>query len=877
MQYYAEKTKSVEKDLSTSVNNGLESKDAKSRLEKYGLNELKRAKKINPIKIFFDQFKSIVIYILIAAVIISIFLGEIIDSVVILVILIFNAVFGFIQEYKAEKSIEALKKMASLKAKVIRDGKEILIEARDVVPGDVLVLEEGDKVPADCRLFEVVRLETQEASLTGESTPVNKTDDIMKKDTILAERKNCVYAGTIITKGRGKGVVIGTGMKTELGKIAKLIQDTEQELTPLQHKLDSLGRWLGFATIFICVIVFIVGILRGGSMLEMFLAAVALAVAAIPEGLPAVVTISLALGVRRMIKRNALVRKLPSVETLGCTTVICSDKTGTLTKNEMTVKKIFMNNNIVEVSGAGYTDDGNFMFKDKKVNPEQFEMLLKIGALNNSALEKGTVIGDPTEGCLIVSARKGGLDREKLEKECKRVDELPFDSERKMMSTVHLVSGKKMVYTKGAPDMIINCCTHILENGKVRKLSDKDKKFIYNVNDGFAKDALRVLGFAYKPLKLAEKAEEKKLIFVGLQAMIDPPRESVKDSIKRCHDAGIKVVMITGDHEITARAIAKELGIGDRSMCGKDLDEKEDLHNIVKNIDIYARVNPEHKLKIVDALRKNGHVVAMTGDGVNDAPALKKADIGIAMGITGTDVSKEASDMVLVDDHFSSIVNAVEEGRGIYDNIKKFVNYMLSSNLGEVLVLFVAMLIGFKDSMGGVVIPIIAIQILWINLVTDGLPALALGVDPISRGIMQRNPRSPKEHIVSANMGVNVLLIGIMICVISLILFNKGLSEDVVVGRTMVFTALVVMETVRVVMIRSQYNVGFLSNKYLIGALFVSLLLQLAVVYTPLNIIFKTAPLGLVHWMYIIIGAVSMMIVGMGANFLIKRITREVD
>ncbi len=873
--YHAKSEEAVMQELQTSKS-GLSKKEIDKRIEKYGYNELVKKKGISPFKIFLNQFKSIVVYILIAATIISIALGEVLDSVVIILILILNGVFGFIQEYKAEKSIEALKKLASLKAIVIRDGKEHEIDSKDLVPGDIIVLEEGSRVPADARLIEIVRLQTQEASLTGESTPVTKILNVLDEKIQIADMKNMVFSGTEVTFGRGKAIVVETGMKTQIGKIATLIQEQPAKITPLQKKLNNLGKWMGIATIGICIIVFLAGVLKGGDFMEIFITSVALAVAAIPEGLPAVVTISLALGVQRMIKRNALVRKLPSVETLGCTTVICSDKTGTLTKNEMTVKKLFVDNKEFDVTGTGYTIEGEFQQDGKKINPAHFEFLLRIGALcNNAVLENNKVIGDPTEGCLIVSAEKAGYKLNELHEKYPRVDEIPFSSQRKMMSTIHEVNRKRFMYTKGAPDIILNHCSKILENNVLVKLTPAKKKEILKMNEKFAKSALRVLGFAYKEGK---NTTEKDLIFVGLQAMIDPPRMTVKDSIKKCQDAGIKVIMITGDHVDTARAIATELGMGEGAMTGDDIRNTKDLTKVVENVSVYARVNPEDKLRIVDALKRIGHIVAMTGDGVNDAPALKKSNIGIAMGITGTDVAKEASDMVLTDDHFNSIVNAVEEGRGIYDNIKKFVNYLLSCNLGEVLVLFVAMLIGFTDANGAAILPLVAIQILWINLVTDGFPALALGVDPIAAKIMEKKPRDPHENVINANMIANIVVTGVLICIFTLFLFRYGLKTDVATAQTMAFTSLVVFEVARVYIIRSQYNIGPFSNPWLILALCVSLGLQVLVIYTPfLNPIFRTTPIGLVAWLWIVGAMVMLFIIGMISNFVIRKVTHEQD
>lgn len=855
----------------TSSEKGLSTDDAASRLARYGKNELKEEAGEPWWKILAGQFNSAVIWILLGAVVVSIIIGETIDAIVITVILLLNTVLGFAQEFKAEKAIEALKKMAGLKAVVIRNGLEEKIDASELVPGDIIVLETGEKLPADARLIEAINLECQEGALTGESMPVSKRMLEFDKDVSVADRKNMVHSSTIITRGHGKAIVCATGMKTQIGKIAHMLQNTEANETPLQKQLAKLGRWLGILTIIICGLVFLTNIIKqSGEFLELFFAAVALAVAAIPEGLPAVVTISLSLGVRRMIKRNVLVRHLPSVETLGCTTVICSDKTGTLTHNEMTVKKIFVNGKDVEVGGSGYRPEGGF-----SIDSSELDMILKIGALNNDAKldrEKWSIIGDPTEGCLITSALKAGIDKEELDKKYLRIDEIPFDSQRKMMTTVHELNGKKFAYVKGAADVLINKCDKIWMNGTIIQLNPKLKKQVTDKNNEYAKNAMRVLGFAFKELKKNDKKEtyEKELVFAGLQAMIDPPREEVKSAIAKCKKAGIKVVMITGDLKTTAQAIAKELGIEGNAIDGTELEMMSDekLASIVENISIYARVNPEHKVKIVTALKNKGHVVAMTGDGVNDAPALKKADIGVAMGITGTDVAKEASEIILTDDNFNSIVNAVEEGRGIYDNIRKFVNYLLSCNMGEVLIIFIGSLLALP-------LPLIAVQLLWINLVTDGLPAIALGVDPVPSDAMERPPRKLKDKIMSRGMSLNIFSMGTLICISTLTMYYVGLQQSVELGRTMAFMTLVLLEIVRLQMIRSSYHIGILSNKWLVGAVLLSLGLQLIVVYTPLSFFFKTVTLGVAEWMYMLGALAAVFVIGSAVNRIIKRFTQE--
>ncbi len=839
---------------------GLTEEEAQKRIKEYGLNEIKEKKPISPLKILLSQFNNFLIYILFGALIISLLFGEEkIESIAIGVVLIVIGIAGFIQEYKAEKAIEALKKMASLKAKVIRNNKEQKIDASQLVPGDIILIETGDKVPADSRLIEIINLETQEAALTGESVPVKKALGVLDERTPVADRYNMVFSSTIITKGRAKAIVTSTGMSTEIGKIAEMIQTTEAILTPLQIKLKKLGEFIGVAVIVIAVIIFLTGILQGRNIVGMLIIAIALAVAAVPEGLPAVVTISLALGVQRMIKRNALVRKLPSVETLGSTTVICSDKTGTLTCNEMTVRKLYANSEIIDVSGEGYSTKGFFHIGKKILKPKEFSKLLEIGALCNDAkLNEENRIGDPTELALIVSAEKAGLKKGSLEAEYPRIGEIQFTSERKLMSTFHKIGNKKTIYTKGAPDIILDKCDRILINEEIRRLSKLEKDKILEVNEEFANNALRVLGFAYKEDILTEDS----LIFVGLQAMIDPPRPEVKEAISKSKKAGIKVVMITGDHIATAKAIAKELGIEGRSIEGKELEKIKDLEKEVEEITIYARVNPEHKTKIIDALRKKEHIIAMTGDGVNDAPALKKADIGIAMGVTGTDVSKEASHMILVDDNFASIVNAIEEGRAIYDNIKKFVEYLLSSNLGEVLTIFAAMILSvfFSNT-----IPLLPLQLLWINFATDVFPALALSVDPADKDIMEKSPRNPKERILSKEVITRMAIIGAIMMLGTLFVFKLYLKNGIGYAQTMAFSTLMMFQMFNVLNCRSKdkslFNIGIFSNRWLIGAIILSVLLQIIVIYTPISAIFKTTALTLKDWLYVILASSSVFIV----------------
>jgi len=854
VDYYTKTIKEVCSELNTS-DRGLSDAEAESRLQKYGKNQISDEAKIHPLKILFEQFSSPIVWILLAAMAISFFLKEMTDFYVIAAIVVLNAALGFFQEYKAETAIAALKKMISLKATVIRSGEEKQIDASLLVPGDLLVIETGDKIPADSRLINVVNLQAQEASLTGESVPVKKEAVAYKKHMAVADRANMVFSSTIITNGRAKAIVTGTGMDTEIGKIAKMIQETKPEPTPLQKKLAHLGKVLGILVVIIAVIVFGVGVLTGKPAYEMFFAAIALAVAAIPEGLPAVVTIGLAIGVQKMVKRNALMRKLPSVETLGACTVICSDKTGTLTHNQMTVTRIYANDEVIKVTGSGYAPEGKFSKPAKN-----FQMLLMAGVLNNNAHikkeeDEWKVIGDPTEAALIVSAKKAGINTDQMTYEYKRISEIEFTSERKCMTTVHQ-NKKKIAFTKGAPEVIVNLCNRKLVNGKLERFTREDKKRILAQNEAFAKDALRVLGFAYKD---GTKDPEKDMIFIGLQAMIDPPRKEVKEAIEKCRTAGIKVAMITGDHLTTAKAIADELGITGKAMTGVELDHVHNLANIVEDVSIYARVNPAHKLKIVEALKKNGHVVAMTGDGVNDAPALKKADLGIAMGISGTDVAKEASAMILADDNFASIVSAVEEGRTIFDNITKFVEYLLSSNMGEVLTIFTSILLGLP-------LPLIAIQILWINLVTDGAPALALSLEPEEPGVMQRKPRKVQARIVDTWRGLMIFFIGTIMMVGTLGIFKWYSPEtNLIYAQSVAFTTLMMFQMFNVVNMRSEKISLFRlrQNWWLWAGIALSVGLQILVIHAPfMNAIFKTVPLEPIDWLWSIGIASTVLVFG---------------
>jgi P-type Ca2+ transporter type 2C len=847
---------------------GLTTSNAAERQKKYGLNLIEEKNNKSVLAILANQFKSYIVWILLGAAAVSFWIAlekgeELIDVYVILVILVFNTLLGFYQEFKAEKSIEALKRLAALKAKVRRDGTEQHIDAKDLVPGDIILLEAGDRVPADSRIIECMRLETDESSLTGESMTVKKTVDPVGAKAPLADRVCMVYSGSSVTAGHGIAIVVSTGMSTEIGRIAGLVQSVEDKETPLQQKLAQLAELLAIGTLVICAIVFVLSLfqasriaaLDSSSIMASFMMAVSLAVAAIPEGLPAVVTICLALGVQRMVRKNALVRVLPSVETLGSCDVICTDKTGTLTYNQMTVRQLYIDGRTVEVSGQGYVPEGIFEEEGKQVQAKSFERLFKAAALCNDAKlnykdNAWRIMGDPTEAALLVVARKAGITQERLE--LPRIDEIPFDSGRKMMTTLH--KEKVLVaYCKGAPEILLERCSRIEINGKVRTLTAKDKRIIHDQNQRMAEKALRVLGFAYKGLKDAKEANvESKMIFIGLVGMIDPPRREISDSIRRCKEAGIRVVMITGDHKATAIAIGKELGLEGNVLTGPELDEMESLDGTVEETLIYARVSPQHKLKIISALKAKGHVVAMTGDGVNDAPALKRADIGIAMGITGTDVAKEASDMILTDDNFTSIVNAVEEGRGIYDNIRKFVKYLLSSNFGEVLTVLAATLIGYVEP----IIPLAAIHLLWINLLTDGLPALALGVEPTDPEVMRQPPRKQKDSIISKDALLEMLPIGVIMAAGTLFLFSRALStgHDVAYASTIAFMTLVMFQLFNVFNARSRQSVFLtpINNIWLVLAVASSFMLQLLVLYTPLSGFLKAVPLNLLDWIAIL-------------------------
>jgi Ca2+-transporting ATPase len=823
-----------------------------------------------------SQFQDFLVLILIGASLVSALIGEVTDSVVIILIVVLNATLGVVQEFKANKALEALKKMAAPEAKVIRDGKIIEIPARELVPGDLVILEAGNYVPADLRLVESVNLKIEEASLTGESVPVEKNAEIVfNNDVPLGDRSNSAFMSTVVTYGRGKGIVVETGMNTEIGLIAEMLESYEEESTPLQKKLAELGKILGIASLAICGIVFILGLIRGVPILEMFMTAVSLAVAAIPEGLPAIVTIVLALGMQRMVKRHSIIKKLHAVETLGSTTVICSDKTGTLTQNEMTAQKVFVNGNVYSISGEGYKTQGEFTLNGKTIDPladPDLKMLLTIGALCNDAKleESGSdgdktcrIIGDPTEGCLVVGAAKACMCLEELNKSRPRLQEIPFDSDRKRMTTFHPYEDGYIACIKGAPDVMLNLSNRILKNGEILDLTEADREQILEINHEMASQALRVLAFAFKlenelPKDPKPEEVEKDMIFVGLVGMIDPARPEAKEAIEICKQAGIRPVMITGDYKDTAEAIARDLGMLDETskvLTGTDLDamSDEELVAVADQVSVYARVSPVHKLRIVEAIKQNNHIVAMTGDGVNDAPALKKADIGVAMGITGTDVAKETADMILTDDNFASIVAAVEEGRVIYANIRKFIFFLLSCNIAEILIIFVAMLVGLP-------IPLKPIQLLWLNLLTDAFPALALGMEAKEPDIMEKPPRNPNEPIMDHRMKVQIAIQSIFMtmAVLGVFTFALNTSSNLQVAQTYAFATLIFSELLRAYTSRSEtlsvFKIGVFSNKYMVGGTFISFLLLLLVIYVPaLREIFDTVKLSIYDWDIIVL------------------------
>ncbi|KNZ41692.1 ATPase [Acetobacterium bakii] len=854
----------IEETLKVNPLTGLNSSEVEERSKIHGKNKMDEGERRSFGIMFVSQFKDFLILVLIAAAIISGLLGEISDTILILIIVLINALIGAVQEKKAEDSMEALKKLTIPEAKVLRNGQREIIKSEDLVPGDIVFLDAGDFIPADGRLIEEASLKITESSLTGESMPVHKSvADIKDPETALGDRKNSVYMSSMVNYGRGKYVVTATGMKSEIGKIAGMIQGTETIQTPLQKRLDELGKVLAIGAIVACIAVFVIGLFRGGDPYLLFLTAVSLAVAAIPEGLPAVVTVVLAIGVQKLVAKNAIIRKLPAVETLGCASVICSDKTGTLTQNKMTIKKVYANGEVMDVSEL----------KEKTLSgPEK--MVAQIGLLCNDAsivTGKDSIqeMGDPTEVAMV--AFGGLLDYDKIteEKKFPRIAELPFDSSRKLMTTVHKIDECWYSFTKGAPDVMIERAGYFFTDNEIVPMNDMLTEKIHSSNNALSNDSYRVIAYSYKKYDIEPEISFEELehdfIFCGMTGMIDPPREEVKESIRICKKAGIKTVMITGDHKNTAVAIAKQLDIFEENsiaLTGVELARLTDkeLQHQIEAIKVYARVAPEHKVRIVEAWQKKGQVVAMTGDGVNDAPALKKADIGCAMGITGTDVSKEAAEMILTDDNFATIVSAVEEGRGIYANIKKSIHFLLSCNIAEVLILFIATMVGLIQ-------PLLPIQILWINLVTDSLPALALGVEKNDPNIMNERPRSPKESVFAHGLGRRIIFHGIILAMITLTVFQIGLvNYSVDVARTMCFAVLAFSQLTHAINVRSEkkslFSAQLFTNRYLWGALAISSALQLSVLLIPiLQPIFHVVGMDAVQWFVVIIGSLMPLVV----------------
>lgn len=859
--WYTKELNQVFNELNTRQG-GLTEDEANKRLEKYGANNLKEKKKESLFIKFIKQFNDFMIIVLIIAAIISAIVaktngsGDYIDSIIIIAIVIFNAIMGLIQEEKAEKSLEALKKMSAPNAKVRRNGKIREIEASKVVPGDIVMLEAGNYVPADCRLIDSYNLQIEESSLTGETLPTSKQADIiLNANTAMGDLKNMAFATTIVVNGHAEAVVVETGMNTKVGQIAGMIIENESPETPLQKKLGEVGKTLAITCMIICGLIFLIGIWKQIPITEMFMTSVGLAVAAIPEGLPAIVTIMLSIGVTKMAKKNSIIRKLPAVETLGCSSVICSDKTGTLTQNKMTVTQI---RNAV---GIVKNDDRRF--------------ILELGTMCTDTIESQEVIGEATEVAITNAAVEMNLRKRDLYYQMQRINEISFDSKRKMMTTIHKIGSKYRIITKGAPDVLIKRCSKYYQSGRIEPIFSK-RDALQEQNQIMAEDALRVIAIAYKdveklPREINSETIENELTFVGLIGMIDPPREGVKEAVKTCRKAGIKTVMITGDHLQTAKAIAKELGIlrkGDLAINGETLEKmsQQELERDIMRYSVFARVSPEHKVRIVKAFQSTGAVVAMTGDGVNDAPALKNADIGIAMGKGGTDVAKNASDMVLTDDNFVTIVEAVKQGRNIYDNIKKAVHFLLATNIGEIVAIFVGLLLGIKS-------PLLAIQLLWVNLVTDSLPAIALGLEKAESNIMNRLPRNPRKSLFADGLWGKITTEGVMIGVLTLVAFSIGNNlYSIEVGRTMAFLSLGILELVHSFNIKGEesiFKTGLFENRYLVGAFVLGTLLQVVVVViSPLAQIFDVVPLNSVQWlMTAIISILPVVIVELQKKF----------
>lgn len=834
--------------LGSNISTGLNSKEVEKRFNTYGKNKLNEKKKENIFIRFLKQFNDFMIIILIIASIISAVVSNMqgsndyFDSIIIIAIVVFNAIMGLIQESKAEKSLEALQKMSAPTCKVKRNGKIEIVKGEDVVPGDIILLEAGNYVPADCRLISSYNLKIEESTLTGENAPVEKTSDIILKEKVpVGDMLNMAFATTVVVNGHGEAVVTETGMNTKVGKIAKMIITNESPETPLQKKLGQVGKSLGIGCLIICVLIFIIGLIKKIEPIEMFMTSVGLAVAAIPEGLPAIVTIMLSIGVTKMARKNSIIRKLPAVETLGSSSVICSDKTGTLTQNKMQVTKI------CDITG-------------EKIDSQTRNFILEIASMCTDVdiNNKKETTGEPTEVAIVNAALNYGINKNELYLNMNRINDIPFDSNRKMMTTIHRIGNKYRIITKGAPDVILKRCNKYYNNGNVSILNTSVINSIENLNTNMANNALRVLAVAYLdvenlPFKIESNTIEQNLIFVGLMGMIDPPREGVKEAVETCRRAGIKTVMITGDHLATAKAIAKDLGIlrnNNLAITGEELDKIPQiiLERDIMKYSVFARVSPEHKVRIVKAFRSTGAVVAMTGDGVNDAPALKNADIGIAMGLNGTDVAKNAADMVLTDDNFVTIVEAVKQGRNIFENIRKAIHFLIATNIGEIVTIFLGLLLGLKS-------PLLAIQLLWVNLVTDSLPAIALGLEPPEKDIMNKKPRDSRKSIFADGLWGKIFAEGTMLGVLTLLAFSIGNNlYNIEVGRTMAFVSLGILELVHSFNVKSEtsiFKVGLFENKYLIGAFLLGVLLQvLVVIIPPVANIFKLVPLNGIQWLY---------------------------
>lgn len=875
MKFHTLSETEIERSLNTNFQQGLTDGEVKKRIEQYGYNELEVHRKESNLLLFLSQFKDFLVIVLLVAVLLSFILGEYADAITIFTIVMINALLGFFQERKAEKALEALQKLSAPHVNALRNGEWVKVPSKELVPGDVIRFSSGDRIGADVRIIESISLEIEESPLTGESVPVEKTTDpISEMEPGIGDMKNMAFMGTLVTRGSGIGIVIATGMKSEMGKISGLMQGTQTIQTPLQRRLQQLGKILIVVAVLLTILVVGIGIIQDRNIYTMLLIGVSLAVAAIPEGLPAIVTVVLSLGVTRMIKKNAIVRKLPAVETLGTATVICSDKTGTMTQNKMTVTHLWMGGQTWTVDGVGYHPEGTFYQEGLPIDIQKEMMLhqmLKFGMICNHAeikkKDKDYILdGAPTEGALLVAAMKAGFTRNELLKEYKIVKEFPFDSTRKMMSMVIEDSeGKQFVVAKGAPDVLTNISSFILWNGREQSFSEELKTAVQLAIDDLASQALRTMAIAFKEIPMKTnisdmKEAERDLTLIGLQGIIDPPRPEVKQAVEECKEAGIKTVMITGDHLTTAKAIASKLGIyqeHNKLIDGKTLAKMsvEELEEMVEEVTVFARVSPEHKLKIVNAFQRRGHIVAMTGDGVNDAPAIKAADIGISMGITGSDVAKESSALILLDDNFATIKSAIKEGRNIYENIRKFIRYLLASNVGEILVMLFAIILALP-------LPLVPIHILWVNLITDGLPAMALGVDEPEEDVMKSKPRNPKEGIFARGLGWKVVSRGLAIGIVTLAAFMIALNNhpnQLEYAQTIAFTTLVMAQLIHVFDCRSErsiYSRNPFDNKFLVGAVTSSILLMLIVIYIPpLQPIFSTAPIQLVDWLLILVMA----------------------